>query len=131
MPRPVEGVGGEGKEGGLQLTECITPGHTHTEIQWYLWFLGSMSSKGVRDQDPSCEAVPTEGWVGSGVNGAQKDGQDHRKSGAVGKYPTWLATPPPHLSHRHSFRWAALQKDLMIQGYFLGQRLLVEVLAQV
>lgn len=86
-----------------------------------------MSSKGVRDQDPSCEAVPTEGWVGSGVNGVQKD----RKSGAAGKYPSWLAMPPPHLSHRHSLRWAALQKDLMIQRYFLGQRLLVKVLAQI
>lgn len=63
--------------------------------------------------------------------GFKKDKQDPRKSGAAGKHPTWLATPPPHLSHRHSLRWAALQKDLMIQEYFLGQRLLVKVLAQV
>lgn len=72
-----------------------------------------------------------EGWAGSGVNEIQKDKQDHRKSGAACKYPTWLATPLPHLSHRHSLRRAALQKDLMIQGYLLGQRLLVKVLAQV
>lgn len=31
--------------------------------------------------------------MGSGVNEVQKDRQDHRKSGAAGKYPTWLATP--------------------------------------
>lgn len=73
-----------------------------------------------------------EGWVGSGVNGVRKDRRDPRKTGAAaGKYPTRLATPPPHLCHRHSLWWAALQKDLMIQGYFLGQRLLVKVLAQV
>lgn len=48
----------------------------------------------------------------------------------VNTLPGW-PRPTPHLSHRHSFWWAALQKDLMIQRYLLGQRLLVKVLAQV
>lgn len=38
---------------------------------------------------------------------------------------------PTHLSHRHPLWWAALQQNLVVQGYFLAQRLLVEVLAQV
>ena len=39
--------------------------------------------------------------------------------------------PHSHLSHRHPLRWAALQENLVVMGYFLAQRLLVEVLAQV
>lgn len=38
---------------------------------------------------------------------------------------------PTHLSHRHPLWWAALQENLVVQGYFLAQRLLVEVLAQI
>lgn len=38
---------------------------------------------------------------------------------------------PTHLSHRHPLWWAALQENLVVQGYFLAQRFLVEVLAQV
>lgn len=47
----------------------------------------------------------------------------------VSALPGW--PHPSHLSHRHSLWWAALQKDLMIQGHLLCQRLLVKVLAQV
>lgn len=47
----------------------------------------------------------------------------------VSALPGW--SHPSHLSHRHSFWWAALQKDLMIQWHLLCQRLLVKVLAQV
>lgn len=38
---------------------------------------------------------------------------------------------PAHLSHRHPLWWAALQENLLVQGHFLAQRLLIEVLAQV
>lgn len=57
---------------------------------------------------------------------------------AGGKHHAWLASAmptiahvPTHLSHRHALRWAALQENLVVQGYFLAQRLLIEVLAQV
>lgn len=61
-----------------------------------------------------------------------------RGTTAGGKYHAWLASTLPsiprvsaHLSHRHPLRGAALQENLMVQGYFLAQRLLIEVLAQV
>lgn len=38
---------------------------------------------------------------------------------------------PTHLSHRHPLWRAALQENLVVQGYLLAQRLLVEVLAQI
>ena len=57
---------------------------------------------------------------------------------AGGKYHAWLASAmpkvphvPTHLSHRHPLWWAALQENFMVQGHFLAQRLLIEVLAQV
>lgn len=43
------------------------------------------------------------------------------------KYRAWLASAmssvphvPAHLSHRHPFWWAALQENLVVQGYFLA-----------
>lgn len=57
---------------------------------------------------------------------------------AGSKYQAWLVSAmpsiplvPPHLSHRHPLRWPALQENLLVQGHFLAQRLLIEVLAQV
>lgn len=38
---------------------------------------------------------------------------------------------PTHLSHRHPLWWAALQENLLVQGHFLAQRLLIEILAQI
>lgn len=73
----------------------VAPGHTHRKpVVSTSVVSGAMSSRGIRDQDPSCEAVPMEGWMGCGVNGVQKDRQNHRTSGAAGLYPTSLAMPP-------------------------------------
>lgn len=75
-----------------------------------------------------------EGWTRAGVNGVHER-QNHRGLEAVASQLLVKALPawphPPHLSHGHSLRWAALQKDLMIQWHLLCQRLLIEVLAQV
>lgn len=45
--------------------------------------------------------------------------------------PEFLPFVPTHLSHRYPLWWAALKENLVIQGHFLAQRLLIEVLTQV
>lgn len=58
------------------------------------------------------------------VNGEQE-------VGVLGGVNDVFVLEPFHLSHRYPLWWAALKENLVIQGHFLAQRLLIEVLTQV